>query len=288
MKRLLFVTIFMLLITGFIGCSKEGPQGAQGAKGDAGAVGAAGKDGSVIYAGTGAPSSSLGNAGDYYLDKSTDNLYGPKTSSGWGAALSLKGATGAAGAAGKNGSQILNGTGAPAASLGNTGDYYLDQTNYLLYGPKTASGWGGGLMLKGKDGNQFVNTYLFNKVTINATYTSSISLYVGDVYLTVPAISTDILSKGAVLIYSNFFVGAGSNSWTQLPCIEPAGLSLYPLNMSAGAVDIVFTSENDNKLVSDYRVVVIQGASETTLSAANPNVNFKDYNAVKKALHLGQ
>jgi hypothetical protein len=43
--------------------------------------------------------------------------------------------------------------------VGNVGDFYLDTTNYLLYGPKTASGWTSGLLLQG---NANVKTYVFS------------------------------------------------------------------------------------------------------------------------------
>ena len=42
---------------------------------------------------------------------------------------------------------MLAGSGPPGPSLGTTGDFYLDQTSKLLYGPKTSTGWGGGLYL---------------------------------------------------------------------------------------------------------------------------------------------
>jgi hypothetical protein len=178
-------------------CAKEGPQGVPGPQGDQGAAGAAGPagaDGSVIYSGTGAPATGVGQDGDYYLDRNTGNLYGPKTDSGWGTPILLgggqgdttggagaqgpagpqgpqgpqgppgsngangsngsNGATGATGATGTAGSQIYSGNGAPAGSLGTNGDYYLDKTNYLLYGPKTAGGWGTPTLLRGAQGAQ--------------------------------------------------------------------------------------------------------------------------------------
>ncbi|MFF9525369.1 glycosyl hydrolase family 28-related protein [Streptomyces achromogenes] len=48
-------------------------------------TGPAGKDGSQIYRGTGDPSSSLGVAGDYYVDDTAGDsiLYGPRTADGW-------------------------------------------------------------------------------------------------------------------------------------------------------------------------------------------------------------
>jgi hypothetical protein len=174
---LLFVAISSLLPS----CGKEGPQGIPGPQGDsgvAGATGPAGADGSVIYSGNGAPASTIGQNGDYYLDKSTGNLYGPKTSSGWGTPLSLSsgqggsgaqgpagpqgppGASGAQGPAGPQGaqgtpgSQFLSGSGAPAGTLGNIGDFYLDKTGYFLYGPKTANGWGTPTLLRGAQGPQ--------------------------------------------------------------------------------------------------------------------------------------
>lgn len=39
------------------------------------------------------------------------------------------------------GVQIISGAGAPAANAGNVGDYYIDSTGYLIYGPKTNAGW---------------------------------------------------------------------------------------------------------------------------------------------------
>ena len=43
---------------------------------------------------------------------------------------------------GSAGSTILDGTGQPDPALGAETDYYTDTTNGILYGPKTASGWG--------------------------------------------------------------------------------------------------------------------------------------------------
>lgn len=53
-----------------------------------------GEDGSQIYSGSGAPDALLGAKGDYYLDEDSYELYGPKSSEGWGSPLNLKGADG--------------------------------------------------------------------------------------------------------------------------------------------------------------------------------------------------
>jgi hypothetical protein len=82
----------------------QGPQGPQGARGPAGAQGVQGQagppgsNGNTVLHGSGAPSSTLGSVGDFYLNTATSGLYGPKTSAGWGSPTSLIGARGPAGA----------------------------------------------------------------------------------------------------------------------------------------------------------------------------------------------
>jgi hypothetical protein len=48
------------------------------------------------------------------------------------------------------GGVMLSGTAAPAAGLGFNGDFYLDSVTWLIYGPKTATGWGVGTPLQAK------------------------------------------------------------------------------------------------------------------------------------------
>ena len=47
---------------------------------------------------------------------------------------------------------FLTGKGAPAASKGKAGQFYYDTAAGVLYGPKTAQGWGEGIPLRGADG----------------------------------------------------------------------------------------------------------------------------------------
>jgi hypothetical protein len=58
----------------------EGPQGPQGPQG---LEGPAGTNGNTILSGSGAPANNLGNNGDFYLDTSTETLYGPKANNTW-------------------------------------------------------------------------------------------------------------------------------------------------------------------------------------------------------------
>lgn len=57
---------------------------------DVGGEGVPGEDGNSFRSGTGAPSSGLGMDGDFYLDLSTWNLYGPKTGGSWGGATNIR------------------------------------------------------------------------------------------------------------------------------------------------------------------------------------------------------
>lgn len=89
---------------------------------------------SPILSGQSVPATGLGNKGDYYLDLSTDKLYGPKTDKGWGLPVTLKGITL---------DKISIGQGMPTANIGKEGDWYINKTTNALYGPKTDK-WEGG------------------------------------------------------------------------------------------------------------------------------------------------
>lgn len=163
-----------------------GEDGQDGADGQDGVDGQDGEDGSVIHAGDGPPADDLGTDGDYYFDKSSGEFYGPKDASGWGTPTDLSGEDGqdgtdgqdgSDGQDGEDGSRIYSGSGAPDASLGVVGDYYLDKSSYDLYGPKTSKGWGGPLNLKGADGSDNVTRYIYpNSIDFTSTYNKSFSL----------------------------------------------------------------------------------------------------------------
>jgi hypothetical protein len=59
--------------------------------GPAGDDGDDGADGSQIYAGTTDPDATFGEDGDFYLNKTTYDLFGPKASGSWGSPINLKG-----------------------------------------------------------------------------------------------------------------------------------------------------------------------------------------------------
>jgi len=80
----------------------------------------------TIRSGSGVPSASLGNDGDFYIDLKSMNFYGPKKNKRWPLPISLRGpvgATGPSGVDGKNGTTANATVGAPgpAGPKGDTG-----------------------------------------------------------------------------------------------------------------------------------------------------------------------
>lgn len=136
-------------LTGETGATGNiGPQGPQGEKGDIGETGATG---SVIISGD-FPPLNEGLEGDFFLDRSSYDIYGPKTETGWGSPTSLLGPQGDEGIAGLNGKTILNGEFPPTEFDGNEGDFFLDTFETEIYGPKIGVFWGNPTSLIGPIG----------------------------------------------------------------------------------------------------------------------------------------
>ncbi len=70
-----------------------GTNGTNGTNGTPGAPGSPGANGKTVLHGTTAPSAGTGTEGDFYINTTTQEIYGPKTAS-WGSGTSLKGTTG--------------------------------------------------------------------------------------------------------------------------------------------------------------------------------------------------
>nr|WP_199082436.1 collagen-like protein [Pedobacter sp. ASV19] len=304
-----FLLVITAVVVVFTSCSKDGPigpAGPAGTTGATGAVGATGADGTKIYSGTVVPAATLGANGDFYLNTATSMLYGPKTAAGWGTAKSLigatgatgtTGATGATGATGVAGSKILSGTGVPAASVGSNGDYYLDPSNYLFYGPKANGAWPVPINLKGAKGDPGTANVIYSDWITPSTYTKATVF--GTIYFTADIaaskVTQAILDQGTVIVYGKLD-GYISSIW---PTDQVANLPISITYMSGttpnidvwsalstvGSIRISMTSSiNAYGAISNahqFRYVIIPGGVHTLSS-----VNSKNYGEVKQVLHL--
>lgn len=85
-KQILALGLILTLSVAVTNCSREEAQKAIN--------GINGKDGTAILSGESTPALNVGNIGDYYFDKSSQKLYGPKKADGWGKPVTLKGTDG--------------------------------------------------------------------------------------------------------------------------------------------------------------------------------------------------
>ena len=115
----------------------QGPQGNPGTNGQNGQPGRDGQNGHTPRIGKN------GNwwVGDQDTGKPARGAQGPQGSQGNPGQQGAQGNPGRDGQPGADGSKILAGNGTPQASDGNIGDYFIDKTAKIFYGPKTASGW---------------------------------------------------------------------------------------------------------------------------------------------------
>ncbi len=134
------------------GISLIGPQGVTGntgATGPIGTTGVSGLNGKTVLNGPVDPNPGTGNDGDFYLNTSTYNLFGPSLGGSWGFPASLIGPTGTQGAAGRS---LLNGTVDPGPATGKDGDFYINTSTYDIFGPKSFGNWGVGTSIVGPQG----------------------------------------------------------------------------------------------------------------------------------------
>jgi hypothetical protein len=123
-------------------------------------VGPRGENGRTILNGTGPPQNSQGVDGDFYLNTASWLLHGPKANDAWPVGVSLTGSAGEDGTHGTNGLDgrtILNGAGAPEGNQGDDGDFYIDRSAMVIYGPKAGGFWPGGVSLVGPPGTNGID-----------------------------------------------------------------------------------------------------------------------------------
>ena len=141
----------------------------------------------------------------------------------------------------------------------------------------------------GKDGN--ANVVSSNTVVLSnwsSVYDDGTDfLYSSTV--TWPTITQDVKDRGVVMVY---YHDNTTTNWTAVPYSEAGTGYSYSMNLdvAVGAVNISFEGYDNtgspgasalNGLFT-VRLVAIPASARQ----ANPNVNLKDYNAVKQAYHL--
>ena len=140
-----------------------GPQGPIGLTGPQGPAGANGSNGTAVLNGTTPPTMAIGVNGDFYINSSTNILYGPKAGGAWPTGISLvgpngatgqQGPTGLTGAVGPQGIQGLPGPQGPAGIPGNT---YTDTTFT-------------------SNGDVYIDCSIYNRILWNATFTANRTL----------------------------------------------------------------------------------------------------------------
>lgn len=82
---------------------------------------ATGGSSNTVRSGAGAPTSGVGSAGDFYIDTSAWQIYGPKTGILWGDPTDIVGPEGGDGAAGADGADGADGATGPTGPTGPTG-----------------------------------------------------------------------------------------------------------------------------------------------------------------------
>jgi len=97
-------------------------QGPAGPAGAAGAAGANGLNGNSVLGGNGAPTTDIGNIGDFWFDRIGRAMYGPKTAQGWGEPVPLSGEGSVVGPQGEAGPAGPTGPAGPRGDAGARGD----------------------------------------------------------------------------------------------------------------------------------------------------------------------
>jgi len=254
LKTIPLLALSLLLALGIVaGC--EGPSGTEGPQGPEGPVGPAGEDGSMMYSGQGTPGSDIGTEGDYYLNTNNGEMYGPKDADGWGNPIIVL--MGQDGQDGEDGSQIHAGSGAPSTSLGQISDFYLDKSNYDMYGPKTDQGWGSPINLKGADGNANVTRYMLPSHDFYAT---------PNVIKQIDNVTRIEMIESAWLVY---LIGPG-DSRIPVPGFGYGGDEKYSVkhrwNQASSAVEFTFSEESGNGDQYEIEIVRIAASSAVDMS----------------------
>lgn len=234
------------------------------------AQGIAGQDGKSVLNGAGAPSSSLGVNGDFYINNTNKDLYGPKTAGAWGSPISLIGPVG-------NG--VLSGSGVPSSGLGINGDFYINTAANTIYGPKTAGAWGSATSLVGPAGsNGTTRLYeLLNTVTSSGVSPSWATL--GS--YTVPA--NTLVNNGDALLVQ---------AWVNYTTNSPGG-SFYRMRLQFASISTTDDGTGEPALIGavpslfyKLSVEIIRKSSSTAICRYTYDVGGATGAVIRKQIEI--
>jgi hypothetical protein len=154
-----------------------GPPGPEGPPstvvGPVGPPGPQGPRGNTVGYGPADPINTYGANGDFFINTTTNFIFGPKLGNIWPAGTSIVGPQGQKGDKGDKGDQgikgdvgvqgpigltgadgntVLYGVADPTAAIGVNGNFYINTTTHFMFGPKALSVWDAGTSLIGPQG----------------------------------------------------------------------------------------------------------------------------------------
>lgn len=187
-----------------------------------------------------------------------DGAQGPQGDTGAQGPAGPQGPTGPTGATGATGPTGATGANGATGATGETG----------ATGPQGPQGPTGPA---GADGSVDVKSYLLINKSVTLT---------GFTPFSIPAITQEIVDSGVILVY--FRTTGSTSGYFALPYSE-AGRTITLSDFGVGYVNV---KANFSQGGLDFKVVIIPGGSLTTMKAAHPGINLKNYNEVATALHI--
>jgi len=228
------------------GLSLKGPKGSKGPTGPKGTAG------SKILAGATAPDASVGAIGDYYLDRATGMLYGPKKASGWGVPVNLRGPAGPQGPPG------------PTGPAGGNNNVHVDT-----------------FTVKGSD-------WLWNSQYVYETSPGSYTEYFTRYYVRKNnTVTSNMLHNGSVLVFFTPSPVNNPNQWEPLPYQFDSSFGFtynYVFVTSLGQVTLHYffiqtdpsstlpTLSTYNDETRRFKIVTILGEMGTFMAANHVNL----------------
>jgi hypothetical protein len=161
------------------------------------------------------------------------------------------------GPAGTNGNTIISGAVDPETE-GVVGDFYLNTTTYVLFGPKTEAGWGNGTTLVGSAGDETLTIH-------SATFTPYMRMGDGDALQHAQYTDGEVYGPGQSPNVFRYVSGTGHDAFFNTP-----DLTLGSTPMSAVSAEVCYSFTKVNEAASVLAVLGVQDGARNSAFAAEP------------------